>query len=282
MKSIFAFFLPLYPSRSPYLCRRRSPNGWTWFVPSSFHSCHRRWDETNTHSVPQLHIMRLTHATLRSDVPWLIIHSPVLTHTHTHNIALSVSHTHTITLFSLFLSYFLTFSHSLSFRCLWEAYCYSCKPTSTKTLTVCPKLFLTEEKQLPPPVLSLCIHTKYSPVCVCASAHGPENENHAVHKDTLGRPSALFCCLLFVYHWRPFFDLRPQHQQQVVQAMERAKQVTMGELNASIGVRGLPPLPPTVCTSIFSSFLFNTFFLSCHCCFFVVFFRIKLGIKRVK
>lgn len=42
-----------------------------------------------------------------------------------------------------------------------------------------------------------------------------------------------------------------QHQQQVVQAMERAKQVTMGELNAAIGVRGLPPLPPTVCISIF-------------------------------
>lgn len=39
-----------------------------------------------------------------------------------------------------------------------------------------------------------------------------------------------------------------QHQQQVVQAMERAKQVTMGELNASIGVRGLPPLPNSVCT----------------------------------
>ncbi|PWA20857.1 hypothetical protein CCH79_00007198 [Gambusia affinis] len=36
------------------------------------------------------------------------------------------------------------------------------------------------------------------------------------------------------------------HQQQVVQAMERAKQVTMGELNASIGVRGLPPLPQSV------------------------------------
>uniref|UniRef100_W5MH26 TLE family member 2, transcriptional corepressor a n=1 Tax=Lepisosteus oculatus TaxID=7918 RepID=W5MH26_LEPOC len=36
-----------------------------------------------------------------------------------------------------------------------------------------------------------------------------------------------------------------QHQQQVVQAMERAKQVTMGELNAAIGVRGLPPLPAT-------------------------------------
>uniref|UniRef100_A0A8C1DV83 TLE family member 2, transcriptional corepressor a n=1 Tax=Cyprinus carpio carpio TaxID=630221 RepID=A0A8C1DV83_CYPCA len=44
-------------------------------------------------------------------------------------------------------------------------------------------------------------------------------------------PSGLFCCMF--------------HQQQVVQAMERAKQVTMGELNASIGVRGLPPLPPT-------------------------------------
>uniref|UniRef100_A0A3P8YMP9 Groucho/TLE N-terminal Q-rich domain-containing protein n=1 Tax=Esox lucius TaxID=8010 RepID=A0A3P8YMP9_ESOLU len=39
--------------------------------------------------------------------------------------------------------------------------------------------------------------------------------------------------------------LSQEHQQQVVQAMERAKQVTMGELNASIGVRGLPPLPHT-------------------------------------
>lgn len=38
-----------------------------------------------------------------------------------------------------------------------------------------------------------------------------------------------------------------QHQQQVVQAVERAKQVTMAELNAVIGVRGLPGLPPTVC-----------------------------------
>lgn len=57
--------------------------------------------------------------------------------------------------------------------------------------------------------------------------------------------------------------LCPQHQQQVVQAMERAKQVTMGELNASIGVRGLPPLPHTVCTSIFSS----TFFLHYFCLF---------------
>lgn len=43
----------------------------------------------------------------------------------------------------------------------------------------------------------------------------------------------------------------PQHQQQVVQAMERAKQVTMGELNASIGVRELPPLLHSVCTFLF-------------------------------
>lgn len=45
--------------------------------------------------------------------------------------------------------------------------------------------------------------------------------------------------------------------------MERAKQVTMGELNASIGVRGLPPLPHSVCTLYshiffsFCSFLFS-------------------------
>uniref|UniRef100_A0A8C5ENK8 Transducin-like enhancer protein 1 n=1 Tax=Gouania willdenowi TaxID=441366 RepID=A0A8C5ENK8_GOUWI len=44
--------------------------------------------------------------------------------------------------------------------------------------------------------------------------------------------------------------LSQEHQQQVVQAVERAKQVTMAELNAVIGVRGLPGLPPTVCMTI--------------------------------
>ncbi|XP_010875348.1 transducin-like enhancer protein 1 isoform X1 [Esox lucius] len=39
--------------------------------------------------------------------------------------------------------------------------------------------------------------------------------------------------------------LSQEHQQQVVQAVERAKQVTMAELNGVIGVRGLPGLPPT-------------------------------------
>uniref|UniRef100_A0A8C6U2M3 TLE family member 1, transcriptional corepressor n=1 Tax=Neogobius melanostomus TaxID=47308 RepID=A0A8C6U2M3_9GOBI len=42
--------------------------------------------------------------------------------------------------------------------------------------------------------------------------------------------------------------LSQEHQQQVVQAVERAKQVTMAELNAVIGVRGLPGLPPTIST----------------------------------
>lgn len=44
--------------------------------------------------------------------------------------------------------------------------------------------------------------------------------------------------------------LLPQHQQQVAQAVERAKQVTMTELNAIIGVRGLPNLPLTVCIAL--------------------------------
>ncbi|XP_023408630.2 transducin-like enhancer protein 3 isoform X2 [Loxodonta africana] len=39
--------------------------------------------------------------------------------------------------------------------------------------------------------------------------------------------------------------LSQEHQQQVAQAVERAKQVTMTELNAIIGVRGLPSLPLT-------------------------------------
>lgn len=46
-----------------------------------------------------------------------------------------------------------------------------------------------------------------------------------------------------------------QHQQQVVQAVERAKQVTMAELNAVIGVRGLPGLPPTVCIPLLTLYL---------------------------
>lgn len=53
----------------------------------------------------------------------------------------------------------------------------------------------------------------------------------------------------------------PQHQQQVVQAMERAKQVTMGELNASIGVRELPPLLHSVCT-LSLQFILPQFFFS--------------------
>uniref|UniRef100_A0A672Q7G4 Protein groucho-1-like n=1 Tax=Sinocyclocheilus grahami TaxID=75366 RepID=A0A672Q7G4_SINGR len=45
--------------------------------------------------------------------------------------------------------------------------------------------------------------------------------------------------------------LSQEHQQQVAQAVERAKQVTMTELNAIIGVRGLPNLPLTVCIPLF-------------------------------
>uniref|UniRef100_A0A673JIX4 Transducin-like enhancer protein 1 n=1 Tax=Sinocyclocheilus rhinocerous TaxID=307959 RepID=A0A673JIX4_9TELE len=92
--------------------------------------------------------------------------------------------------------------------------------------------------------------------------------NIEMHKQTeIAKRLNVICAQLI-----PF--LSQEHQQQVVQAMERAKQVTMGELNASIGVRGLPPLPPTVCTSIFSSFLFNIFLLSSLCYFL---FWIKFG-----
>uniref|UniRef100_A0A667YGM8 TLE family member 2, transcriptional corepressor a n=1 Tax=Myripristis murdjan TaxID=586833 RepID=A0A667YGM8_9TELE len=60
-----------------------------------------------------------------------------------------------------------------------------------------------------------------------------------MHKQTeIAKRLNVICAQLI-----PF--LSQEHQQQVVQAMERAKQVTMGELNASIGVRGLPPLPHT-------------------------------------
>uniref|UniRef100_A0A672IQK4 Transducin-like enhancer protein 1 n=1 Tax=Salarias fasciatus TaxID=181472 RepID=A0A672IQK4_SALFA len=64
--------------------------------------------------------------------------------------------------------------------------------------------------------------------------------NIEMHKQTeIAKRLNVICAQLI-----PF--LSQEHQQQVVQAMERAKQVTMGELNASIGVRGLPPLPHSV------------------------------------
>uniref|UniRef100_A0A8C7H9J8 TLE family member 2, transcriptional corepressor a n=1 Tax=Oncorhynchus kisutch TaxID=8019 RepID=A0A8C7H9J8_ONCKI len=63
--------------------------------------------------------------------------------------------------------------------------------------------------------------------------------NIEMHKQTeIAKRLNVICAQLI-----PF--LSQEHQQQVVQAMERAKQVTMGELNASIGVRRLPPLPHT-------------------------------------
>lgn len=48
-----------------------------------------------------------------------------------------------------------------------------------------------------------------------------------------------------------------QHQQQVAQAVERAKQVTMTELNAIIGVRGLPNLPLTVCIALLIPLIYH-------------------------
>lgn len=64
---------------------------------------------------------------------------------------------------------------------------------------------------------------------------------------TVGRYSVRFLAALLTL----FFSLFSKHQQQVAQAVERAKQVTMAELNAIIGVRGLPGLPPTVCITGF-------------------------------
>uniref|UniRef100_A0AAX7TPK9 Groucho/TLE N-terminal Q-rich domain-containing protein n=1 Tax=Astatotilapia calliptera TaxID=8154 RepID=A0AAX7TPK9_ASTCA len=74
--------------------------------------------------------------------------------------------------------------------------------------------------------------------------------NIEMHKQTeIAKRLNVICAQLI-----PF--LSQEHQQQVVQAMERAKQVTMGELNASIGVRGLPPLPHSVCTLYSRIFIF--------------------------
>ncbi|NP_001081824.1 transducin-like enhancer protein 1 isoform X1 [Xenopus laevis] len=59
--------------------------------------------------------------------------------------------------------------------------------------------------------------------------------NIEMHKQTeIAKRLNVICAQLV-----PF--LSQEHQQQVVQAVERAKQVTMAELNAAIGVRFIPP-----------------------------------------
>ncbi|XP_054252187.1 transducin-like enhancer protein 1 isoform X2 [Indicator indicator] len=62
--------------------------------------------------------------------------------------------------------------------------------------------------------------------------------NIEMHKQTeIAKRLNVICAQLI-----PF--LSQEHQQQVVQAVERAKQVTMTDLNAAIGVRGAQGLPP--------------------------------------
>uniref|UniRef100_I3KED6 TLE family member 3, transcriptional corepressor a n=1 Tax=Oreochromis niloticus TaxID=8128 RepID=I3KED6_ORENI len=84
-----------------------------------------------------------------------------------------------------------------------------------------------------------------------------EMQRHYVMSLSLSYFTVSFCSPFFVFQTEiakrlnailaqimPF--LSQEHQQQVAQAVERAKQVTMTELNAIIGVRGLPNLPLTV------------------------------------
>lgn len=58
--------------------------------------------------------------------------------------------------------------------------------------------------------------------------------------------------------------LSQEHQQQVVQAVERAKQVTMAELNAIIGVRGLSILALIILVFVISSLLLSFKILFSH------------------
>uniref|UniRef100_A0A8C1ZQN9 TLE family member 2, transcriptional corepressor a n=1 Tax=Cyprinus carpio TaxID=7962 RepID=A0A8C1ZQN9_CYPCA len=93
--------------------------------------------------------------------------------------------------------------------------------------------------------LSFCFFCSLKLECEKLASEKTEIQRHYVMTEIAKRLNVICAQLI------PF--LSQEHQQQVVQAMERAKQVTMGELNASIGVRGLPPLPPTVSDLIYPS-----------------------------
>ncbi|XP_035509549.1 transducin-like enhancer protein 2a [Morone saxatilis] len=94
----------------------------------------------------------------------------------------------------------------------------------------------------PPPGSSASV---VAAAAAAAAASGTPQSLKLTYPETLDRIKEEFQFLQTQYHSpsNPCGYCCFPHQQQVVQAMERAKQVTMGELNASIGVRGLPPLP---------------------------------------
>lgn len=80
--------------------------------------------------------------------------------------------------------------------------------------------------------------------CVCVTDRGMERGGVRINSLLVRRVylnSILFECLRFCLQMciLCLFLTMYQHQQQVVQAVERAKQVTMAELNAIIGVSDL-------------------------------------------
>ncbi|XP_074456256.1 transducin-like enhancer protein 3 isoform X2 [Larus michahellis] len=102
----------------------------------------------------------------------------------------------------------------------------------------------------------------------CTGEDGDGQTRKGMHGAAAGKPRAgrrllgTNCWFFFFFPFFFFFQteiakrlntilaqimpfLSQEHQQQVAQAVERAKQVTMTELNAIIGVRGLPNLPLT-------------------------------------
>uniref|UniRef100_A0A663MXN0 TLE family member 3, transcriptional corepressor n=1 Tax=Athene cunicularia TaxID=194338 RepID=A0A663MXN0_ATHCN len=82
-----------------------------------------------------------------------------------------------------------------------------------------------------PSLLTVCLLHRAG--CVCRGLYGRNSTPTEIAK----RLNTILAQIM------PF--LSQEHQQQVAQAVERAKQVTMTELNAIIGVRGLPNLPLT-------------------------------------
>lgn len=168
MKSIFICFLSAFESslhsislqteiakRLNVICAQLIP----------FLSQEVRWDQHTLSPTATHHDTHTCHVAFRRSV---IDNSLTCALTHTISLFLFLTHmqSHFFFFLSLFLSYFLTLSHSFSFWCLWEAYCYSCKPTSTKTLTVCPKLFLTRRKTTSPSCFK-CVYSYKMQRCLC-------------------------------------------------------------------------------------------------------------------
>lgn len=123
-----------------------------------------RWDQHTLSPTATHHDTHTCHVAFRRSV---IDNSLTCALTHTHYRSFCFSHTCNHTFFFFFLSHISSRFHIVSHsNASGKPIVILVNPLPQKRLRFAQSFSWPEEKQLPPPVLSVCIHTKCSGVCV--------------------------------------------------------------------------------------------------------------------